>query len=68
VVQDLKAARKSYSAPAFEVLDPSAAQAKLAAVEASKDGSAREILSVFKKQLEKQKFVEPSPALSLSSR
>jgi hypothetical protein len=66
VVQDLKAARKPYSVPTFEVLDPSSAQLKLAIVEASKDGSAREMLSVIKKQLEKQKSVKPSPAVSSS--
>jgi hypothetical protein len=67
VVQDLKPARKPYSAPTFEVLDLSSAQAKLAIVETSNDGNAREMLAVIKKQLEKQKSVEPSPAISFSS-
>jgi hypothetical protein len=66
-VVQVKAARKPYSAPAFEALDPSAAKAKLATVEGSEDGSARKMLSVAKKKLEKRKFVEPSPVLSFSS-
>jgi hypothetical protein len=66
VVQDVKAARKPYRAPAFEVLVPSAAQAKLATVEASKDGSAQEMLSVSNKQLEKQTSIAQSATLSLS--
>jgi hypothetical protein len=40
---------------------------QLAAVEASNDGSAQKMLSVVKRQLEKQKSVTPSPALSFSS-
>lgn len=66
MVEDLKAARKAYRAPAFEVLDPSAAQARLVSVEASNDSSTQEMLSAVKGQLEKQKSAEPSPALSLS--
>lgn len=67
MVQDSKSARKPYLAPAFEVLDPSAAQAKLATVDSPNDSSAQEMLSVSKEQLEKQKSAKPSFAISFSS-
>ena len=67
MAQNFKAALKSYTAPAFEVLDPSAARAKFAAAEASDDVGTRQMFIAVKKQIRKQKSVEPSPALSFSS-
>jgi hypothetical protein len=67
MAQDFKAARKPYRAPVFEVLAPSAAQAKLATVEGLKDSSARKMLSASQKQLEKRQSEEPSPTLIFSS-
>ena len=68
MVQGLKAARKAYSTPTFEVLEPAAAKAKLAKAEASQDVSTQEMLSAVKKQLEKPTFVGQSTTLSLSTK
>ena len=67
MTQNFKAARKPYSAPAFEVLDLSSAKAKFAAIEASDDIAARQMFAAVNQQIEKQKSVVPSPALSFLS-
>jgi len=53
VVQDLKAAKKPYSAPAFQILDAAAAKIELEAASASEDANARQILSVVNRELER---------------
>ena len=66
MVQDLRAARKAYSTPSFEILGPVAAKARLATVEAFQDSNAGEMLSVIEKQLEKPTSTGQSATLSLS--
>jgi hypothetical protein len=53
VVQDLKAAKKPYSAPAFQILDAAAAKIELEAASASHDANARQMLSVITQELER---------------
>lgn len=60
MVRDLKAAKKPYSAPSFQVLDAGAAQAELEANGALNDANARQMLSV----LNQPRDGKPSPAPS----
>jgi hypothetical protein len=60
VVRDPKAAKKPYSAPAFQVLDAGAAKAELEATGASNDANARQLLSV----LNQTRDGKPSPTPS----
>ena len=57
MVRDPKAAKKPYSAPAFQVLDASAAKAELEATGAMNDANARQMLSVLNQKLDGK----PSP-------
>ncbi len=62
MVREIKAAKKSYSAPSFHVLDPAAVKVKLEAVGEPLDGNAHKILSVIDAQL-KRKTSVAHPAL-----
>ena len=65
MVREIKAAKKSYSAPSFQVLDPAAVKVKLEAVGESRDVGARKILSVIDTQL-KRKTAARHSALPVS--
>lgn len=60
MVRDPKAAKKPYSAPAFQVLDAGAAKAELEATGAMNDANARQMLSVLNQKLDGK----PSPTHS----
>jgi hypothetical protein len=60
VVRDLKAAKKPYHAPAFQVLDAGAAQAELETAGAALDANARQMLSVLKRGLNEKVSATPS--------
>jgi hypothetical protein len=64
VVRDLKAAKKPYAAPCFEVLDAAAAKVELEAIGASSDVNARQMRSVIKEQIEKKTAHPPRSPLS----
>jgi hypothetical protein len=53
VVQELKAAKKPYSAPAFHILDAAAATVELEAASVAQDANARQMLSVINRELER---------------
>lgn len=53
VAQDLKAAKKPYSAPAFQILDAGTAKVELEAASAAQDANARQMLSVINQELER---------------
>ena len=55
--RDLKAAKKPYSAPSFQLLDAGAAKAELEATGSSNDANARQMLSV----LNRPRDAKPSP-------
>ena len=55
--RDLKAAKKPYSVPAFQVLDVAAAKAELEASGSSDDANTRQMLSV----LNRPRDAKPSP-------
>ncbi len=60
MVRNLKAAKKPYSAPSFEVLDASAAKAQLEATGQLQDDNARQMLTV----LSQSRDGKPSPVPS----
>jgi hypothetical protein len=64
VVRDLKAAKKPYSAPSFQVLDANAAKAELEASEALNDENARQMLSVLNQPRAGKPSPPPSPLRS----
>jgi hypothetical protein len=65
LIQDLKATRKPYHTPSFQVLDPVAARAKLVAQKTPQDSNGRKMLAEIEIHMEKQPPEALSVALSL---
>ncbi len=59
MVRDLKAAKKPYAAPSFEVLDAATAKLELEATGASPDVNAGRMWSAIQKQLDKKTTHSP---------
>lgn len=55
MVGDLKVAKKPYSTPSFEIVDPATAKAGLEAAGTSTDADTRQMLSVIDQQLNGKK-------------
>ena len=60
VVRDVKAPKKPYKAPSFDVIDINAAKEQLEAKTTPEDASAQQMLSLIDKQL-KEKQSKPNP-------
>jgi hypothetical protein len=60
VVRDVKAPKKPYNAPSFDVIDINAAKEQLEAKTTPEDSSAQQMLSLIDKQL-KEKQSKPNP-------